>query len=55
LSPLVLTVFYVANQPFEVVAHVAFGTMLGFAFFGSGARRASRSWRRGGRSAGALP
>ncbi len=39
LSPLVFTTFRGANQPFEVFAHVVFGTLLSFAFFGSGARR----------------
>jgi uncharacterized membrane protein YagU involved in acid resistance len=39
LSPLVFTIFRNANQPFEVFAHLVFGTLLSFAFFGSGARR----------------
>jgi uncharacterized membrane protein YagU involved in acid resistance len=39
LAPLAFTTFQKANQPFEVFAHVVFGTLLSFAFFGSGARR----------------
>ena len=39
LSPLVFTIFRNANQPFEVFAHLVFGTLLSFAFFGSGVRR----------------
>jgi uncharacterized membrane protein YagU involved in acid resistance len=39
LTPLAFTTFKGANQPFEVFAHVVFGTLLSFAFFGSGARR----------------
>ncbi len=39
LAPLAFTVFQDANQPFELFAHIVFGTLLGFAFFGSGARR----------------
>jgi uncharacterized membrane protein YagU involved in acid resistance len=39
LTPLAFTTFRMANQPFEVVAHLAFGTLLSFAFFGSGVRR----------------
>lgn len=39
LSPLVFTTFQNANQPFELFAHMVFGTLLSFAFFGSGARR----------------
>jgi uncharacterized membrane protein YagU involved in acid resistance len=39
LTPLVFTTFKAANQPFEVVAHLVFGTLLSFAFFGSGVRR----------------
>jgi hypothetical protein len=39
LAPLAFTVFRDANQPFELFAHVVFGTLLGFAFFSSGARR----------------
>src|SRR5215216_5184879 len=40
LTPLVFTTFRDVNQPFEVFAHLVFGTLLAFAFFGSGARRA---------------
>ena len=39
LTPLAFTTFRDANQPFEVFAHLVFGTLLSFAFFGSGARR----------------
>ncbi len=39
LAPLAFTTFKMANQPFELFAHMVFGTLLGFAFFGSGARR----------------
>ncbi len=39
LAPLAFTTFQAANQPFEVFAHVVFGTLLSFAFFGSGVRR----------------
>jgi uncharacterized membrane protein YagU involved in acid resistance len=39
LAPLAFTTFQAANQPFEVFAHLVFGTLLSFAFFGSGARR----------------
>jgi uncharacterized membrane protein YagU involved in acid resistance len=39
LAPLAFTVFRAANQPFELFAHVVFGTLLGFAFFSSGVRR----------------
>jgi uncharacterized membrane protein YagU involved in acid resistance len=39
LTPLWFTTFRAANQPFEVFAHLVFGTLLSFAFFGSGARR----------------
>jgi uncharacterized membrane protein YagU involved in acid resistance len=38
LAPLAFTVFKMANQPFELSAHIVFGTLLSFAFFGSGAR-----------------
>jgi uncharacterized membrane protein YagU involved in acid resistance len=44
LTPLWFTTFKAANQPFEVFAHLVFGTLLSFAFFGSGARRASVPW-----------
>lgn len=39
LAPLAFTVFKGANQPFELFAHMVFGTLLSFAFFGSGTRR----------------
>jgi uncharacterized membrane protein YagU involved in acid resistance len=39
LAPLLFTTFQAANQPFEVFAHLVFGTLLSFAFFGSGARQ----------------
>jgi uncharacterized membrane protein YagU involved in acid resistance len=39
LAPLAFTTFQDANQPFELFAHIVFGTLLGFAFYGSGARR----------------
>ena len=35
LAPLVFTTFQKANQPFELVVHVVFGTLVGFAFFSS--------------------
>jgi uncharacterized membrane protein YagU involved in acid resistance len=38
LAPLAFSVFKMANQPFELFAHIVFGTLLSFAFFGSGAR-----------------
>jgi uncharacterized membrane protein YagU involved in acid resistance len=39
LSPLLFPVFAEANQPFELFAHVVFGTLLSFFFYGSGVRR----------------
>lgn len=39
LAPIAFTVFKDANQPFELFAHIVFGTLLSFFFFGSGARR----------------
>jgi len=39
LARLLFTTFKMANQPFEVVVHVVFGTLLSFVFFGSGVRR----------------
>jgi uncharacterized membrane protein YagU involved in acid resistance len=39
LTPMAFTTFRDANQPFEVFAHLVFGTLLSFVFFGSGARR----------------
>ena len=32
LAPLVFTTFEAANQPFELLAHAVFGTLVGFAF-----------------------
>jgi uncharacterized membrane protein YagU involved in acid resistance len=55
LTPLVFTTFGMANQPFEVFAHLVFGTLLSFAFFGSGARRGEPVLAIQRRSAGALP
>jgi uncharacterized membrane protein YagU involved in acid resistance len=54
LAPLVFTTFRMANQPFEVFAHIVFGTLLSFAFFGSGARRGEPVLAIQRRSAGAL-
>ena len=54
LTPLVFTTFGMANQPFEVVAHLVFGTLLSFAFFGSGVRRGEPAVAIQRRSAGAL-
>jgi uncharacterized membrane protein YagU involved in acid resistance len=54
LTPLAFTVFRNANQPFEVFAHVVFGTLLSFAFFGSGARQGEPVLALQRRSAGAL-
>ncbi len=34
LSPAAFPVFRMANQPFELVVHALFGTLLGFAFYG---------------------
>jgi hypothetical protein len=39
LTPLVFTTFRMANQPFEVFAHLVFGTLLSFSFFVGGAPR----------------
>jgi len=39
LAPLIFTVFQGANQPFELFAHIVFGTLLAFFFYGSGVRR----------------
>jgi len=55
LSPLVFSIFRNANQPFEVFAHMVFGTLLSFAFFGSGARRGEPVLALRHRSAGAVP
>lgn len=54
LTPLVFTTFRMANQPFEVFAHLVFGTFLSFAFFGSGARRREPALAIQRRLAGAL-
>jgi uncharacterized membrane protein YagU involved in acid resistance len=54
LTPLVFTTFRMANQPFEVFAHIVFGTLLSFAFFGSGVRRGEPALAIQRRSAGAL-
>jgi hypothetical protein len=54
LTPLVFTTFKAANQPFEVFAHLVFGTLLSFAFFGSGMRRGEPVLAIQRRSAGAL-
>lgn len=40
LAPLFFTTFQMANQPFELVVHLVFGTLLSLAFFSSGPRRA---------------
>jgi uncharacterized membrane protein YagU involved in acid resistance len=54
LTPLVFTTFKAANQPFEVFAHLVFGTLLSFAFFGSGVRRGEPVLALQRRPAGAL-
>ena len=54
LTPLVFTAFGMANQPFEVFAHLVFGTLLSFAFFGSGVRRGEPALAIQRCSAGAL-
>jgi hypothetical protein len=54
LTPLVFTTFRMANQPFEVFAHLVFGTLLSFAFFGSGVRRGEPVLAIRRRSAGVL-
>jgi uncharacterized membrane protein YagU involved in acid resistance len=38
LSPLLFPAFQMANQPFELLAHTVFGTLLAFAFYDSGVR-----------------
>ncbi len=35
IAPLAFPIFEMANQPFELVVHVVFGTVLSLAFFGS--------------------
>jgi hypothetical protein len=52
LTPLVFTTFRMAKQPFEVVAHLVFGTLLSFVFFGSGVRRGEPVLADGGVSLG---
>jgi uncharacterized membrane protein YagU involved in acid resistance len=39
LAPLFFTVFKTANKPFELFAHLVFGTVLSLAFYGAGVRR----------------
>lgn len=39
LAPLAFTTFENANKPFELVVHIAFGTLLSIAFLSSGPRR----------------
>jgi hypothetical protein len=39
IAPLAFPIFETANQPFELVVHVLFGTLLSLAFFGSDVRR----------------
>lgn len=39
LAPLVFTTFEDANQPFELVVHIVFGTLMAIAFLSSGPRR----------------
>ena len=39
VAPVAFPVFEMANQPFELLAHVVFGTLLSVAFFSSGVRR----------------
>jgi uncharacterized membrane protein YagU involved in acid resistance len=55
LTPLAFTTFRNANQPFEVFAHLVFGTLLAFAFYGSGARRGEPVLALQRRSAGVVP
>ena len=55
LTPLAFPVFRNANQPFEVFAPMVFGTLLAFAFFGSGARRGEPMLALQRRSAAAVP
>jgi len=38
IAPVVLPIFEMANQPFELAIHIVFGALLGLAFFGSGVR-----------------
>lgn len=39
LAPIAFPTFEMTNQPFELLAHIVFGTLLSFAFFSTGARR----------------
>jgi hypothetical protein len=39
IAPLAFPIFEMANQPFELVVHILFGTLLSLAFFGSDVRR----------------
>src|SRR5918996_1519563 len=39
IAPLAFPILQMANQPFELVIHVLFGTLLSLAFFGSDVRR----------------
>lgn len=39
ISPLFLPQFTTTNQPFELVMHTVFGTLLAFVFYSSGVRR----------------
>jgi uncharacterized membrane protein YagU involved in acid resistance len=55
LTPLIFTTFRMANQPFEVFAHLVFGTLLSFVFFGSGVRRAEPVLAVGRGSTGVVP
>jgi uncharacterized membrane protein YagU involved in acid resistance len=42
LARVAFETFKMANQPFEVVVHLVFGVLLGFAFYNSGQRRRER-------------
>jgi hypothetical protein len=55
LTPLLFTTFRMANQPFEMFAHLVFGMLLSFAFFGSGVRRAEPLLALGRGSTGVVP
>ena len=52
LAPTLFTTFEAANKPFELFAHVVFGSLLAFAFFGSGVRRADPVVAFAGQAAG---
>lgn len=43
ISPILLPQFTKTNQPFELVMHIVFGTLLCFFFYGSGVRRGERA------------